>query len=211
MTTSPRFWNFIARKYARDPVADQPSYEYKLARTRSRLTSDMRLLEVGCGTGTTALMHAPLVAHVDATDFSTAMLDIARDKAARQGIENASFHAVPAEEVTLPETGPYDMVLAMSFLHLLPDPDAVMRRLHGLIRPGGFFLTSTTCADGVPRRALPVVRLLGRIGILPRLTLRSAEQWQADIARAGFEIEEVWRPGPGKAQFVAARKPGQAG
>lgn len=58
-----KFWNGTARKYAASQIGDMAGYERTLARTRSYLHPDDRVLEIGCGTGTTALIHAPNVTH----------------------------------------------------------------------------------------------------------------------------------------------------
>ena len=38
----------------------------------------MRIVEFGCGTGTTAVHHTPHVQHIDAIDISAKMLEIER-------------------------------------------------------------------------------------------------------------------------------------
>jgi SAM-dependent methyltransferase len=86
-----RFWNRFARRYARMKVPDEASYRHKLDRTRAYLTPQARVFEFGCGTGTTALHHAPHVAHVRGVDFAPEMIAIAREKAAAQGAANAEF------------------------------------------------------------------------------------------------------------------------
>ena len=55
MGDESRFWDRHAAGYARRPVADEASYQHKLSVTRRHLRPEMRLLEVGCGTGTTAI------------------------------------------------------------------------------------------------------------------------------------------------------------
>lgn len=55
MTRSTRFWDRIAARYARKPVADEAAYQKKLAVTREYLRPDMEVLELGCGTGFTYL------------------------------------------------------------------------------------------------------------------------------------------------------------
>jgi ubiquinone/menaquinone biosynthesis C-methylase UbiE len=84
MTPDARFWNRIARRYARMKVPDEASYRHKLDRTRAYLGPGPEVFEFGCGTGTTALHHAPHVAHVRAVDISPAMIAIAREKAGRR-------------------------------------------------------------------------------------------------------------------------------
>ena len=51
----------------------------------------MEVLEFGCGTGSTALAHAPFVRHILATDISEKMLEIARAKAADGSVHNVTF------------------------------------------------------------------------------------------------------------------------
>lgn len=84
MPTSPRFWNLIAGRYARTPVADEAAYEHKLAATRRLLSPEMDVLEFGCGTGTTALHHAPLVRLYTGIDFSPKMMRLRGTRPRRQ-------------------------------------------------------------------------------------------------------------------------------
>jgi len=57
-TDDTRFWDRGARKYARGAVADPAGYERTLDRTRGLLRPDHGVLELGCGTGSTALRLA---------------------------------------------------------------------------------------------------------------------------------------------------------
>src|SRR5690606_14167253 len=79
-----RFWNRIARKYARDPIADLAGYERTLQRVQALLSKKHEVLEIGCGTGTTALRLAPATRRLVATDISEQMIAIAGEKLASQ-------------------------------------------------------------------------------------------------------------------------------
>ncbi len=76
MRKTARFWDFIAKRYARQPVADEASYRKKLEMARTYFSPGSEVLEFGCGTGSTAIAHAPHVAHIRATDVSGKMLAI---------------------------------------------------------------------------------------------------------------------------------------
>ena len=93
MADTSRFWDKLAEKYARQPVADEEAYRTKLRVTQSYLRPDMEVLEFGCGTGSTALVHAPFVRHILAIDFSTKMLEIARGKAEAAGNRQCHLRA----------------------------------------------------------------------------------------------------------------------
>ena len=48
MTTAKGFWNWMAARYARQPIADEASYEKKLAMTREHFEPDMRAARSRC-------------------------------------------------------------------------------------------------------------------------------------------------------------------
>lgn len=205
MTWTERFWNRMADGYARRPVADEDSYRKKLAMTQERLRPDMDVLEIACGTGSTAIEHAPHVRHYEGVDVSGRMLEIAGEKAQAAGAANVSFERAAVDELDRP-AGHYGAVLAMSILHLVDDRDAVIEQVYRWLAPDGVFASSTIClADGMGWAR--VLAPLGWVGLLPRLRFFTADALEASLVRAGFEIECRWQPGPRKAVFFIARKP----
>ena len=50
MTASAKFWDRIAERYAKKPVADEATYQKKLAISRDYFRPEMELFEFGCGT-----------------------------------------------------------------------------------------------------------------------------------------------------------------
>ena len=206
MPTSPRFWNLIAGRYARTPVADEAAYQHKLAATRRLLSPEMAVLEFGCGTGTTALQHAPFVRRYTGIDFSPKMIAIARDKATAAGQTNLSFEVARIEEWTAPDHS-YDAILGMSILHLREDKEAVLTKVHRLLKPGGLFVSSTVCATDMPRIVTWILRVGNALGLLPLVRRFSDSDLVASHIEAGFVIKDRWRPGPGKAVFLVAQVP----
>ena len=208
MAESAAFWNNIADRYAADPIADEAAYQAKLAETRRHFRPDMELFEFGCGTGSTALVHAPYVRHIHAVDFSQRMLEIARGKAEAAGVSNVTFEQGDIATMAIPPTR-YDIVLALSVLHLLADRDAAIRKVHHMLKPGGLFVSSTACLGDTPFRFIRYVAPLGRaLGKLPQLDIMTPAQLRRSITSAGFTIEHDWRPKPNAALFLIARKPG---
>ena len=74
------FWDKIARRYATDPIKDVAGYERTLDRTLHYFSSTDTVLELGCGTGTTALRLAPHVSRMVAADLSGEMIKISRGR-----------------------------------------------------------------------------------------------------------------------------------
>ncbi|MGI9368066.1 MAG: class I SAM-dependent methyltransferase, partial [Ruegeria sp.] len=142
MAATAKFWDGIAEKYARTPIKDQASYEQTLERTASYLRQSDQVLELGCGTGTTALKLAGHAAVITASDLSAGMLAVGRRSAADQGVENVNF--VQAEANT-PPAGPFDVVMAFNLLHLVEDLDECLNQAQSVLKPGGLFISKTFC------------------------------------------------------------------
>lgn len=205
-----RFWNLIAKRYARAPIRDTESYEEKLRLTRERLRPESRVLELGCGTGTIALRHAPHAAHIRGFDFSSRMIDIARGRAAEAGVSNVEFTVADVTSLEF-EAGSWDMVMAHSVLHLLDDRDALLRRIHGWLKPGGTLVTNTPCLADGPGWLRYVAPVANALGLFPNVKVLSADTIAEEIARAGFDIAHRWRPHAdskaGFISFIVASKP----
>ena len=206
MTHDAGFWDRIAEKYAKTPIADEASYQKKLAITRDHLTAQSEVLEFGCGTGSTALLHAPHVKHILATDISGGMLAIAREKAAAEGIDNVTFEQQDIAAFEAP-AGSYDVVLALSILHLVEDKEAVIARVHDWLKPGGVFISSTACLGDMSFFFPLILPLMKMIGKAPMVAVFKESDLVDAMAAAGFSIEHQWRPGKNKAVFLVARKP----
>ena len=199
-----RFWDRIAERYARKPVPDQAAYEIKLEKTDGYLDPDDRVLEIGCGTGTTALHHAPRAGHILGTDIAPNMIAIAREKARVAGVDNVSFEVSSVDELAV-AADPYDVVLAHSILHLLEDVPGSLRKLHGLLKPGGLLISNTHCI-GDSAAWFGLIGPLGRrLGLLPRVNVFREPQLMRWITDARFEIVEVWQPAPKASHYIVAR------
>ena len=206
MATASKFWDRLADRYARQPIADEDAYRTKLRVTQGYFRSDMEVLEFGCGTGSTAIIHAPFVRHIRAIDFSEKMLDVARAKATDAGVENISFERADIAELTAVDER-YDAVLGLSILHLLEDKDAVIGKVFAMLRPGGIFVSSTTCI-GDTMKFFKFFAPIGKaMGLLPQLDVMTSSELVASLSAAGFGIDHKWQPGKGKAVFIVARKP----
>lgn len=199
------FWDKMADGYARRPIADEEAYQHKLRLTQAFLMPNMDVLELGCGTGGTALEHAPFVRHIRATDISDEMLRHARERAQSAGVENVTFEQADLEGLSIaPES--YDVVLAMNLLHLTEDPLAEMKRIHQWLKPGGIFVQSTGLVghmNPLLRLALPVARMLGKAPFVNSFTEDQLEAW---IDAAGFHVLQTYWPDAGAAKLVIARK-----
>lgn len=200
-----RFWDRIADKYSRQPIKDEAAYEKKLEETQRFLEPHMELVELGCGTGGTALKHAAFVRHVLATDISPAMIQIARQRAAETDISNVDFEVADVDAIDHADES-VDVVLAMSLLHLLDDRDEGLARIHRMLKPGGLLVSTTPCIDDM----FKLFRVIGPVGtflgFFPTVRVFSAADLKQSFDQAGFDIEFEWQPTLKKPLFAIARK-----
>jgi ubiquinone/menaquinone biosynthesis C-methylase UbiE len=205
MDKSARFWDRIAERYSKRPISDEAAYQKKLQVTREYLRPDMELLEIGCGTGSTAISHAPWVKHIHAIDISSKMLAIAQDKAAAEKLENITFEQSTIDEFSAPDQT-LDVVLGLSILHLLDNWEEVVARVHEMLKPGGVFITSTACI-GDSMKFFKVVAPIGKfLGLMPLVKVFTTRELEGGLSDAGFEIDYQWQPGKKDAVFIVAKK-----
>lgn len=205
MTNHAVFWDRIAQKYARQPIGNEAAYEASLARVRHWLEPRMEVLEIGCGTGSTALRLAPDAGQIVGTDLSDQMLRIAAQKAEEAGTGNVRF--VLSDALQAGAGAQFDMVTGFNILHLLEDLPAVLAHLHGRLRDGGLFVSKTPCLSGKPWLR-PLVWAMQAVGKAPRpVFFLSPERLEAAVTAAGFEIVERGDyPPTWPARFLVARK-----
>ncbi|MEL6920221.1 MAG: class I SAM-dependent methyltransferase [Pseudomonadota bacterium] len=206
---SRNFWNRTARKYAKSKIGDQAGYKRSLERTRDFLSQDMDVVEIGCGTGTTALYHAPHVAHVTGTDISPEMVDIAREKTADSGPLNADFIAAVADDLPFP-AGRFDIAMGHNIYHLVEDVDAGLQEAHRVTKTGGLFITKTPCLGEMSwlmrKIVLPVMQQVYGVATLHTFTI---DEYKKALERTGFRIETVEFHGTKAGDnrpFIVARK-----
>lgn len=208
MTQSSAFWDKVAERYSRKPVADEAAYQKKLRVTREYFRPDMQVLEIGCGTGSTALAHAPFVRHLRATDISSKMIEIAKDKAAAEKIDNVTFEAASIDDLNVADQS-LDAVLALSVLHLLEDRDEAIAKAYKMLKEGGVFVTSTVCL-GDTMKFFKLIGPIGRfLGLIPLVKVFTVQELVDSLIEAGFTIDYQWQPDRGKPVFIVAKKADQ--
>jgi SAM-dependent methyltransferase len=158
----------------------------------SDLSDTARVLDVGTGTGHTALAFAPRVAQVTGIDLTEAMLDQARRLAAEQGAGNVSFERADAMALGFPDAH-FDAVTCRVCAHHFADPVAAVREATRVIRPGGQLLLVDTVAPPDPAQDT----FLNTIELLrdpSHVRNYSVSEWEGMLRAAGLETrcEAQW-------------------
>lgn len=98
-----------------------------------------RVLDIATGYGeplVTILERVGPKGHAVATDLSSEMIELARERIAASGVTNVAFHVCNGETLEIAETD-FDAALCRWGLMLIADPDACLGRTHELLKPGG--------------------------------------------------------------------------
>ena len=186
-----QFWDRISRKYAKKAIADKGGYERTLDATRALLKPDDRVLELGCGTGSTALQLAGGVKSYLATDFSAGMIAIARERQSASSVLPLNFQIATAEALKL-EAGRFDAVLGFNYLHMVRDVPGRLRRIHTLLAPDGLFISKTPClGDMNPLLSLVLLPAMRAIGRAPYFSVLKQSELCQLVNSAGFDIFAV--------------------
>ncbi len=163
-----------------------------IEKTKKYLHASAIVLDYGCATGSIAIELANIVKEAHGIDLSSKMIEIARRKSEERKIENIDFtHATIFDESLKEES--FDLILALSVLHLLEDPPQVMNRIHQLLKPDGLFISATPCLGEKTFVSILInipVFLLSKIGILPPIRFFSVSNLAASIMNENFQIIE---------------------
>ena len=196
------FWDKMAAQYAAEPIADPAAYQAMLDRIISYLQPGDHVVELGAGTGSTALVLAPHVARYDLTDFSAEMIAIAAAKTA--DVENITCDQIAADDPDLPRG--VDVVLALNLLHLMKDVPKSLRLMNGMIAPGSFLISNTVVFQGLGRLLWLPIKVMQLFGKAPHVTTMTQASLERMVKAAGFEVVSCeMLPRKGRTCMIVAR------
>ena len=155
-----------------------------------------RVLELAAGPGDTGFLAAELIAPAGtliSSDASEPMLEVARERSQKLGVENVEFRRLELEWIDL-ETASVDAALCRWGLMLTVDPDAALHEIRRVLRPGGRMAIAVW--DGPDRNPWATVwgRPLVELGHMPApdrsapgmFALADPERLAERIQDAGF-------------------------
>ncbi len=185
---SKKFWDRLSKNYDKPDniakVAEYKSIEY----INKYLKSSDIILDFGCATGTAACLIADKVKEVHGIDISPKMIKIAKERAIERRIENINFSQSTIFDERC-KNDSFDVVLALSILHLLEDTEKIMQRIYHLLKPGGFFISLTPCL-GEKTFLRTLLLLVHKIGILPYIKCFKIYELDKSITESNLQIIE---------------------
>lgn len=100
------------------------------------LTSNQRVVNLGCGVGPQAVIYNGMYAQMVCVDILEDRLLQLKEFMKEHGVENTEALLAPVEATGLPENS-FDRALAIDIIEHLPKPEALLQEMHRLLKPGG--------------------------------------------------------------------------
>jgi ubiquinone/menaquinone biosynthesis C-methylase UbiE len=149
----------------------------------------MRILDLGCGTGTATLEIASRLkgtGKVVGLDLSEKMLEQAKQKLTELGYTNVEFVLQNASSLSYEEY--FDYAFSTNAFHHFVDKQDVFARVYKSLRPGGVFMVQDICDDFVLMKALD---FLGKLGEKAHVGSTTSRELRALLISTGFSDVEA--------------------
>lgn len=167
MTDNKTFWNKWAKRYDHTMSGDGKMYAQIVRRIKKKLSRDMTVLELACGTGLLSIQLAESVKFLEATDFSEEMISQAKAKT-----HSSRLHFSVQDATALPYAPEaFDAVVISNALHIMPYPEKALSEIKRVLKKDGILIAPTFTAGS----------LLGKIRI--RI-----------MELSGFKVFHKWTP-----------------
>src|SRR3954451_12680908 len=101
------------------------------------ITKGLKVLDLGCGDGTTAIPEARLGADVLGVDIAQNLVDSGNRRASEQGLANCRFQEGDASNLHELDDHVFDLVVSMFGAMFAPNPFVVAKEMVRVTRPGG--------------------------------------------------------------------------
>src|SRR5262245_5098548 len=102
-----------------------------------RISEGLKVLDLGCGDGTTALPAARLGANVLGVDIARNLVEAGNKLAKAEGLTNCKFQEGDASNLHELEDGAFDLVVSIFGAMFAPKPFDVAKEMVRVTRPGG--------------------------------------------------------------------------
>jgi ubiquinone/menaquinone biosynthesis C-methylase UbiE len=184
------FWSSRATLGEFAGTRDLIAKQLEMAALLELIQDGMRVLEVGCGNGITALeISRRNAVHLLAIDFAEEMIAAAKSLLAGQAVKGAvEFRVGDVRQLATPSEA-YDLVYTERVLINLPDWPSqyqALRDIMRLVAPGGAYAMCENSQDGL--EAINALR--ARVG-LPAITPPWHNRYLRDAELAAVSIPDV--------------------
>lgn len=105
--------------------------------TKLEITKSLKVLDLGCGDGTTAIPAAKLGADVSGVDIARNLVEAGNIRAKKEGLTNCTFEEGDATDLHQLKDETFDLVISIFGAMFAPKPFDVAREMVRVTRRGG--------------------------------------------------------------------------
>ena len=180
-----QFWDRIAKRY--DWITSKLTKNYSALTRRivHEIDGAENVLEVATGSGLIAIELAGKAKMIEAVDISSEMIELSKNKASENQIENIHFSVQSAYNLDF-EGGTFDAAICSNALHCMGTPQQALSEIRRVLKPKGILIAPTFC-HGVNWRSRLISRLMSLTGFKSyhRFTI---EEFFGVVVSSGFAI-----------------------
>ena len=163
---------------------------------RIGVTKGLKVLDLGCGDGTTALPSAQLGAEVLGVDIAANLVEAGNRRAGEAGLTNLRFQEGDASDLSDIESGSFDLVITIFGAMFAPRPYEVAKELVRVTKPGGRIVMGNWI-PGDPTLVAQILRIASAYSPPPPEGFVSPMTWGLEddvvdrFVAAGVEAEKI--------------------
>ena len=101
------------------------------------ITKGLKILDLGCGDGTTAIPEAKIGAHVLGVDIASNLVEAGNKRAREEGLSNCTFQEGDATDLNELKDHSFDLLVSIFGAMFAPKPFDVAKEMVRVTRPGG--------------------------------------------------------------------------
>lgn len=196
--TNKGFWEKFAKIYTSFMNKNGAAYDVICENLSKYIDDKKHVLELACGTGQITFRMAGKAGFWEATDYSENMIAEAQKRNTGENYcSNVCFRVQDATALTY-DNAQFDVAVIANALHIMPNPDAALKEINRVLKPGGILFAPTFVYErehskvlmhdsGKPQSVLSVVWFMEKLGF------KTYHKWCKDelaeyVGSRGFHV-----------------------